>query len=147
MTFGSGGSNDLSVWPPEREAQLRSLWCADYTFQDIMRIMGLTKGALSGRSYRMKLTRDVLKKPPKPVASPVLKSRKREPRMIGEPVYPAGVFPREARDVDGCRHITGHPREGDWRYCQAATIDGIWCAEHRGLVYRKPEPAKIVRPA
>jgi hypothetical protein len=43
---------------------------------------------------------------------------------------------------DGCRWIEGHPRQGEWSWCDApVTGGGAWCAEHRARVYYRPARA------
>lgn len=39
--------------------------------------------------------------------------------------------------MDGCRWIDGDPRDGG-KACGRETVDGVWCNEHRRIVY--PEP-------
>jgi hypothetical protein len=133
-------------WTAEWNARLRSLWNKDYTSADIRKIMGLTRGQLSGRARRLRLNFAELKRMSNnfanPAKNPAIKEKSR--KAEGDLVFPSGTFPPDGRDVRGCQFIFGHPREGDWRFCQKPRLgETSWCHEHFDLVYRSPDARPI----
>jgi len=48
-----------------------------------------------------------------------------------------------ARSADrGCAGIHGEPAGRDTVFCGKPTVDRVWCAEHRAVVYRNPAPVR-----
>jgi len=40
----------------------------------------------------------------------------------------------------GCCFIAGEPKGDDTVFCNAPTVDGTWCRDHRAVVYMKRKP-------
>jgi len=40
----------------------------------------------------------------------------------------------------GCAWVHGEPAGRDTVFCGKPTVDRVWCAEHRAVVYRNPAP-------
>jgi GcrA cell cycle regulator len=117
MNFGP------SIWTPERDDELRPLWQAGLSGEEIAKRMGLTKNQVIGRAHRIGLAGR-----PSPIPNHLnhLRGSSATPSPSGKCLYiKADVAKYFAAGLDFDSIICGKP-------CR-----GSWCAEHRRVVFVK----------
>jgi GcrA cell cycle regulator len=129
------------TWTPEKLELMRTLWLEGNSASVIGEQLGVTKNAVIGMVFRLKIrrapntprfslpeAREAAKPKPKPKLAPPRKPPPPPPR-------PRWVSLMELR-VDSCRY----PRDGATgvEFCSAvAPFLSPWCPEHRALCYRR----------
>lgn len=152
-------ASPVNKWPDEKRAQFISLWNAQYTFRDILRIMDLSKGAGIGQARRLNLSFAALKPPVKraPPKPHPKRAGKRKPGETDIPrdyeAFPSDSFTPETREPVGCLWIEGNPT-AVFRYCQAPRrANSSYCERHHDRVFKPyvqrtaAEVAEVVREA
>ncbi len=137
----------MSVWTPERIAEVTRLWGEGLTTAEIGKMVGVTKNAVVGKAHRLGL-------PPRP--SPIRRkggggggSTSRStgggsastPRPVAKaPVKPVRQF---ALSTSGarCKWPSGHPGEADFHFCGSlALVNKPYCPEHYQMAYLPARP-------
>jgi hypothetical protein len=152
QSTGKGHDNRAARWPADRVAKLKQLWPI-MTASQIGRVMGLTREAICGKVFRLKLP---LKKPdrllvPKRGGQPPKSVYVSAPR-ISAPLIPETVLPDMPapkfldRTLDDLGMAECHYPHGDqapYRFC-AQPCDGksCYCGYHRRLSYHRILPAR-----
>ncbi len=136
-------------WAPERQAELTRMWAEGLSQGLIAERLGATRSAVSGQINRLKLPKrkGTLRKdrhgnvmacsiPPKPKVAVV--SNKRQPpsrTFSAPPPAPSLEMVFRAAEKDGCRWMSGDPRE--MLFCGDATVrGGSYCEAHHARAYR-----------
>jgi hypothetical protein len=161
----SNSNRGSDLWNEENLARIKELYAAGYSNSEIGRMMGITKGQVSGKASRIGLQRD---EKPKHVAAydraaaaakcKATKKQKVAPspqpppdRKFGpEPLQPIFHFPVPSPDVtlipyaydnsaDMCRFVDGpHPGPQRWMQCDALREAGCsYCLHHWALETRQ----------
>jgi hypothetical protein len=113
-------------WPQEKKEQLRQLRLEGKGRKEIMAVMGITKGALSGQIHRMGLGSHKLSDQPATVERRARDKRRRERlREVQTDLRPVFTGPQT------CQYVYGNPL----RFCtnKRAVIGGrvsMYCREH-----------------
>jgi len=136
----------MSVWTPERIAEVTRLWGEGLTTAEIGKLVGVTKNAVVGKAHRLGL-------PPRP--SPIRrkgggssggsKNRgvggTRTPRLAAKAtvktVHQLALSTSGAR----CKWPFGHPGEVDFHFCGSlALVNKSYCPEHYLMAYLPARP-------
>lgn len=140
-----------TTWTPDADAELARMWKAGHSSYALADHFGRARKGIANRIKRLGLIGCMRAAPIKgPLtahmpgdATP--RRAKRDPgvkiRRARKPGFPNATIVEvdrrqpttgpETREPRGCRWIDGDVRSGDWRYCQAAMVDGSsYCAAH-----------------
>ncbi|MBI06995.1 MAG: hypothetical protein CMM54_08450 [Rhodospirillaceae bacterium] len=137
----------MSVWTPERIAEVTRLWGEGLTTAEIGKLVGVTKNAVVGKAHRLGL-------PPRP--SPIRRkgggssggntsraiSRGRAPRTAAKaPVKPPVRQFVLSTSGARCKWPSGHPGEADFHFCGSlALVNKPYCPEHYQMAYLPARP-------
>lgn len=139
------------TWTAERDAELSDHWLAGVpSAAKIGAAMGMTKGTISGRVFRLQrlgLLPERAKSPTQPqtkqspLPAGVLPPPKPAPKPAAIP-KPRAVLPIGGLRIRECMWVYGEPDRGGWHYCGAGAMPGKpYCPEHAAKAYRPKESA------
>lgn len=136
----------MTSWTQDQITGLKELLLAQkYSYSEIGAKIGKTKGAIAGyvdRHLRPHRPNVRLRTKSRPKIAKVrgLQAVVAQPKIVAaisvqQPVTAEPVSLKEpGTPLDGrheCSYITGHPRDGEWRYCGHQTIPkSSYCAYH-----------------
>ena len=147
-----------SGWTDERIATLKHLWMEGRAVTQIATLLGVTKGAVSGKLHREGITRPYVKRPRseiRPRAPVTGKSRKRngfkpdhsgsKPPLVFAPL-PEMDIPLAQRcsllelTAQTCRFPYGEPGK-DLYFCGAVPVEDMpYCKFHKAICYGRFTP-------
>lgn len=132
----------MSVWTPERIAEVTRLWGEGVTTAEIGELVGVTKNAVVGKAHRLGL-------PPRP--SPIrpkgdgrVGDRGRGATQLsatasGKIVQQVALATFGAR----CKWPFGHPDEANFHFCSSlALVNSSYCSVHYQMAYLPARPRK-----
>jgi GcrA cell cycle regulator len=137
----------MTVWTPERIAEVTRLWGEGLTTAEIGKAVGVTKNAVVGKAHRLGL-------PPRP--SPIRRSGgggsggtgtstagRKAPRTMAAKPAPVKPVPQLALSTFGqrCKWPFGHPGEANFHFCGSlALVNKPYCPEHYQKAYLPARP-------
>lgn len=131
----------MTTWTKEREEKLRSLWLANKTGSEIAQALNITRNAVLGKRFRMKLPNRESPLPSKHREA-IKKGRRKSPIRPVErkPRVPLYHTPQEEnRAVRPIEYVYGrtcqwlHGEPSDLNYCGKPGFP--YCPEHRDICY------------
>ncbi|MDA0228730.1 MAG: global cell cycle regulator GcrA-like protein [Proteobacteria bacterium] len=122
----------MSIWTPERIAEVTRLWSEGLTTAEIGKIVGITKNAVVGKAHRLGL-------PARP--SPIRRqgvgsSAVAAPRPVAKVLVK--LVRQIALSTSGacCKWPFGHPGEENYHFCgNPALANKPYCPEHYQIAY------------
>lgn len=140
----------MKVWTEDQITGLKELLLArKYSYSEIGAKIGKTKGAIAGyvnrhfRPHRPDVRACTKPKRPRVARVPKQQVAVAQPKVfsaisVQQPVAAAPIpLKVPGTPLDGrheCSYITGHPRDGEWRYCGHQTAPkSSYCKFHHDL--------------
>lgn len=132
-------------WTPERVAALRTLWTQGLSAAEVARRLGgVTRNAVIGKVWRLRLSGGRPPGPPRPVrvARSPRRRRSRGVRRVGpgpleaQPAWtPGSGLVADLLDLrpGDCRWPVGDPREPGFAFCGRPAERGPYCGGHGRL--------------
>lgn len=112
------------AWTDERINSLRQLHSEGFTFSEIARALGTSRGSCIGKADRLQLPER-----PRPQA-------KKPTRRPHQPLSEVGrLHLLDIRDHH-CRFPIGEPEQPGFAFCGAEKVRGAYCAHHADIAYR-----------
>ncbi len=128
-------------WSPEREEQLRMLWTDGLSARVIGGIMDITRSAVIGKAYRIKL--ESRKRSPNRFPKTIRHARpNQEPPPPPPPPEPLNVTIHNLTSKN-CRYIVDKNETGEVLYCGHDKKINFYCAYHANKCYNYEALAKV----
>lgn len=127
-------------WTDERTELFRGMYDAGASYGVIGRKLSLTRSAVAGKVFRMKLPTRALVKGRPALDQPRVVVRRRLLRPTPAPVVVPRVPGRECDiwqlDRTRCRFPVGEPRTPEFHFCgQTPQARSPYCAEHHAITH------------
>jgi GcrA cell cycle regulator len=136
-------------WTDEQLSLLKKLWTEGKTAVAIAQRLGVSKSAVLGKVFRLRLVRPDQK--PQPTASSSAMLRRKGPRFEAEAQDLARRRGKSLLELtnESCRWPIGDPTQKSFHFCGEPGADlaqGIpYCERHRQRAYTRPRPTEADR--
>jgi GcrA cell cycle regulator len=136
-------------WPDKKLSLLKKLWTEGKTAVAIAQRLGVSKSAVLGKVFRLRLTFPAQEPQPTAASSPKLR---RKGQQFGP--EPQDVTTKRGKSLleltnETCRWPIGDPAKVSFHFCGEPGADleqGIpYCEQHRLRAYNRPEPRNADR--
>lgn len=140
----------MNVWESADDEQLKALYLSGLSARKVAQVMGLTGGAVSGRLFRLGISR------PRQLTDDIAKAIVRRVRRIHvkaeiKPVQPklaevvplpikGNAKPWETRQRGECAYPIDR---ADGTYSCCAPTEATYCADHRRIMFIASRPLKF----
>jgi GcrA cell cycle regulator len=136
-------------WPDKKLSLLKKLWSEGRSAVAIAKRLGMSKSAVLGKVFRLRLARPAQEPKPTPASSPVLR---REGRKFGPELQDVTI--KRGKSLleltnETCRWPIGDPAKESFHFCGEFGADLEqdipYCERHRQRAYTRPRPTEADR--